>query len=135
MAPRRDLRDPKGGKANLNGAWVDLRRAVDQEGEILESYITKTRDKEAALRFMKKALKRNGSPETIDGDGQASYKAAMKMLCNTQKQEVGHGTTNRVQLTETSSHPADSTLAAKGPVSDRCFQQELAFAGRSQVSP
>ncbi|MBX9730918.1 MAG: DDE-type integrase/transposase/recombinase [Sphingomonas sp.] len=103
MAPGRDVRDPKGGEANLNGAWVDLWRAVDQDGEILESYITKTRDKEAALRFMKKALKRNGSPETIVSDGPASYKAAMKMLCNTQKPEVGHGTTNRVQLTETSS--------------------------------
>jgi len=44
---------------------VYLWRAVDQEGEILESYITRTRDKEAALTFMKKALKRRGSPEKI----------------------------------------------------------------------
>ena len=40
----------------LNGEMVYLWRAVDQEGEIFESYITKTRDKEAALRFMKKTL-------------------------------------------------------------------------------
>ena len=33
-------------------------RAVDQEGEILESYVTKTRNKKAALAFIKKALKR-----------------------------------------------------------------------------
>ena len=52
-------------------------RAVDQEGEILESYVTKTRDKQAALRFMKKALKRHGSPETITANGLRSYKAAM----------------------------------------------------------
>ena len=32
----------------LNGEMVYLWRAVDQEGEILESYITKTRDKAAA---------------------------------------------------------------------------------------
>ena len=39
---------------NLNGEMVYLWRAVDQEGEILESYITKTRDKAAALTFMKR---------------------------------------------------------------------------------
>jgi len=40
----------------LNGEMVYLWRAVDHEGEILESFVTGTRDKEAALRFMKKAL-------------------------------------------------------------------------------
>jgi len=43
-------------------------RAVDQEGEVLESYVTKTRDREAALRFMKKTLKRHGQVETITID-------------------------------------------------------------------
>jgi putative transposase len=62
----------------LNGEMVYLWRAVDHEGEILESYITKTRDKEAALRFMKKALKRHGSPETITTDGLRSYRAAVQ---------------------------------------------------------
>ncbi|MEQ1539158.1 MAG: DDE-type integrase/transposase/recombinase, partial [Sphingorhabdus sp.] len=38
-----------------------LWRAVNQEGEILESYVTKTRDKKAALAFIKKAPKRHGS--------------------------------------------------------------------------
>jgi len=46
----------------LNGEMVCLWRAVDHEGEILESYVT-TRDKAAALTFMKKTFKRNGSPE------------------------------------------------------------------------
>jgi putative transposase len=53
----------------LHGEVVYLWRAVDQEGEILESYITKTRDKAVALVFMKQALKRLGSPETITTDG------------------------------------------------------------------
>jgi hypothetical protein len=48
-----------------NGEMVYLWRAVDQEGEILESCVTRTRDKAAALTFMKKALKRHGSPEGI----------------------------------------------------------------------
>ena len=46
----------------LNGEMVYLWRAVHHEGEILESYITKTRGKVSALRFMKKALKRIDRP-------------------------------------------------------------------------
>ena len=53
----------------INGEMHYLWRAVDQEGEVLESYVTKTRDKDAALRLMKKALKRHGhqrrSPPTV----------------------------------------------------------------------
>lgn len=45
----------------INGELMYLWRAVDHEGEILESYVTKTRDKAAALRFMRKALKRHGT--------------------------------------------------------------------------
>ena len=42
--------------SKINGEMHYLWRAVDQEGEVLESYVTKTRDKKSALRFMKKAL-------------------------------------------------------------------------------
>jgi len=35
---------------------------------VLESYVTKTRDKAFALSFMRKALKRYGSPEAITTD-------------------------------------------------------------------
>jgi len=34
----------------------DLWRAVDHEGEVLESYVTKRRDKRAALKFLRKAI-------------------------------------------------------------------------------
>ncbi len=81
----------------LNGGMVYLWRAVNHEGEILESFITKTRDKDAALRFIKKALKRHGSPEAITTDGLASYKAAMKELGNQDKQEVGRWANNRCE--------------------------------------
>ena len=46
---------------------VYLRRAVDQDGEILESYIARTRDKDAALSFMKRMLKRHGSTSCSQG--------------------------------------------------------------------
>ena len=73
----------------LNGEMVCLRRASDQEGEVLESYVTKAGDKAAALTFMKKVLKRHGSPEAITKDGLRSYGAAMNELGNRDKQEVG----------------------------------------------
>jgi putative transposase len=46
---------------------------------------------------MKKALKRHGSPAAITTDGLASYKAAMKELGNTDKQEVGRWANNRAE--------------------------------------
>ena len=73
----------------LGGEMVYLRRAVDHEGEVLESFVTMARDKAAALRFMKKALKRHGSPEVITTDGLHSYRAAMRELGSADKQEVG----------------------------------------------
>ena len=39
----------------INGERHYLWRAVDHEGEVLESFVTETRDKEAALKFLKKS--------------------------------------------------------------------------------
>ena len=81
----------------LNGEMVYLWRAVDHEGEILESFVTRTRDKDAALTFMKKALKRHGSPATVVTDGLKSYRAAMVEPGNENKQEVGRWANNRAE--------------------------------------
>ena len=81
----------------VGGEMHYLWRAVDQEGEVLESNVTKTRDKQAALSFMKKALRRHGSPDTITTDGLRSYRAAMTELGNADKQEVGRWANNRVE--------------------------------------
>lgn len=64
---------------------------------MLESFIARARDKAAALRFMKKALKRHGSPEHITTDGLRSYRAAMDALGNNAKQEVGRWANNLVE--------------------------------------
>jgi putative transposase len=82
---------------NFNGEMVYLWRAVDHEGEVLESFVTKSRDKKAALTFMKKALKRHGSPNKITTDGLRSYRAAMNDLGNGEKQEIGRWANNRVE--------------------------------------
>lgn len=81
----------------INGEMRYLWRAVDHEGEVLESFVTKARDKAAALTFMKKALKRHGQPEAITTDGLRSYKAAMRELGNAEKQEIGRWANNRVE--------------------------------------
>lgn len=81
----------------LIGEMVYLWRAVDHEGEILESYITKTRDKAAALTFMKKALRRHGSPSAITTDGLRSYRAAMSELGCEAKKEIGRWANNRFE--------------------------------------
>jgi putative transposase len=81
----------------VGGEMVYLWRAVDHEGELLESYVTRTRDKAAAVRFIKKALKRHGSPAAITTDGLRSYGAAMDKLGNRAKQEIGRWANNRVE--------------------------------------
>jgi len=46
----------------INGETHYLWRAVDHEGEVLESYVTKRRDRKAALKFLRKTMKRFGHP-------------------------------------------------------------------------
>jgi len=64
----------------INGEMRYLWRAIDHEGEVLESFVTKERDKAAALTFIKKALKRHGLPKAIVTDGLRSYHAALDDL-------------------------------------------------------
>jgi putative transposase len=81
----------------INGETHYLWRAVDHEGEILESYVTKKRDKSAALAFMKRALKRHGKAETIVTDGLRSYPAAMHDLGNVDRRDMGRWLNNRAE--------------------------------------
>jgi putative transposase len=81
----------------INGEMHYLWRAVDHEGEVLESYVTKKRDKSAALRFLKKALKRHGSAEKIVTDGLRSYPAAMRDLGVLDRLEMGRWLNNRAE--------------------------------------
>lgn len=81
----------------INGERHYLWRAVDHEGEVLESFVTKRRDKAAALEFMKKALKRHGRAETIVTDGMRSYPAAMRELGNLERREMGRWLNKRAE--------------------------------------
>ncbi len=64
----------------INGETHYLWRAMDHEGEILESFATKKRDRRAALTFLRKIIRRFGSPKEIVTDKLRSYGAAMKLL-------------------------------------------------------
>jgi putative transposase len=86
-----------GGMQSSNWKWHYLWRAVDHEGEVLESYVTKKRDKRAALKFMKKAMRRYGSPNKIVTDKLRSYSAAAKELGCLDKQVTERWANNRVE--------------------------------------
>ncbi len=61
----------------INGELHYRWRAVYQEGEVLEAYVTKRRDRNSALKFLRKAMKRYGCPEVVVTVGLSSYRAAM----------------------------------------------------------
>lgn len=65
----------------INGKRMFIWRAVDSEGEVLDVLVQKRRNKDAALKLLRKLLKNQGFvPDAIITDGLASYKAAMREL-------------------------------------------------------
>ena len=72
----------------VNGEMRYLWRAVDHEGEVLDSDVTETRDKAAALKFIKTA---------IIIDGLRSYGAALKEIDTFECQQTGRWKTNRAE--------------------------------------
>ena len=70
---------------------------MDHEGEVLESYVTRRRDRKAALKFLRKSMKRFGSPKAIVTDKLRSYGAAMKVIGNSGRQETGRWLNNRAE--------------------------------------
>ncbi len=81
----------------INGERHYLWRAVDHEGEVLESFVTKTRDKKAALKFLKKTMRRYGRPGSIVTDKLRSYGAALREVGATDLQDTGRWLNNRAE--------------------------------------
>ncbi|MCV2886870.1 IS6 family transposase [Ruegeria aquimaris] len=81
----------------INGEKHYLWRAVDHEGEVLESFVTKRRDKKAALKFLKKAMRKHGCPEEFVTDLLRSYSAALKDIGLANRQETGRWLNNRAE--------------------------------------
>ncbi len=81
----------------INGERHYLWRAVDHEGEVLESFVTKRRDKKAALKFLRKTMKRHGRPHIFVTDKLHSYCAALKDLGLPDDRETGRWLNNRAE--------------------------------------
>jgi putative transposase len=71
----------------VKGEWYYLYRAVDKHGQTIDFLLSAHRDELAAKRFLMKAIRRHGVPETITIDGSEANAAAIR----TYNQE--HGTT------------------------------------------
>lgn len=66
---------------SIGGKWKCLRRAVDQNGEVLDALVQAKRDKRAALKLMRRLLKKTGAaPATVVTDKWQTYAAAFREL-------------------------------------------------------
>jgi putative transposase len=81
----------------INGETHYMWRAVDHEGEVLDAFVTKRRDRKAALKFLKKLMKRYGKADRIVTDKLHSYGAAMKEIGNADRQRTGRWLNNRIE--------------------------------------
>jgi hypothetical protein len=70
----------------VKGQWHYLYCAVDKHGQTIDFRLTEHRDTEAALRFLKKASRHNGLPESLTIDGSDANAAAI------QRHNEAHGT-------------------------------------------
>src|SRR5512143_969509 len=69
----------------IKGPWRYLYRAVDRDGQTIDFLLTAHRDQKAALRFLKKAVRQHGLPDTVTLDQSGANTAALETL----KEETG----------------------------------------------
>src|SRR6202162_581834 len=82
----------------IAGQRMYLWRAVDHEGEVLDMLVQRRRDKRAALRLMRKLLRKLGfAPKLLTTDKLASYGAAFRHLHLTCPHEQGLRKNNRAE--------------------------------------
>ncbi|MCP4315519.1 MAG: IS6 family transposase [Hyphomicrobiales bacterium] len=82
----------------INGKRMYLWRAVDDEGEVLEVLVQSRRNKKAALKLMRKLLKKQGFlPSAIVTDRLPSYGAALKELGLSRHHDFGGRKNNRAE--------------------------------------
>ena len=81
----------------INGERFYLWRAVDHEGEVLECFVTKRRNKAAAKKFLIKTMRKHGSPKIVATDKLASYGAALREIGVVDRQLCGGRSNNRCE--------------------------------------
>jgi putative transposase len=83
---------------SINGKLMYLWRAVDSEGEVLDILVQSRRNKKAALKLMRKLLKKQGIvPDVIVTDKLPSYRAALKDLGLSKRHDFGGRKNNRAE--------------------------------------
>ena len=70
----------------IKGQWKYLYRAVDKEGQTIDFLLTVHRDKKAAKRFLKKAVRQHELPDKITIDKSGANAVAIEALI----EETGH---------------------------------------------
>ncbi|SFQ58709.1 putative transposase [Roseivivax halotolerans] len=74
-----------------------LWRVVKHESEVLESFVTETQGKKAAIKFFKKAVLKHGRPEAFVTEKLRSYGAAPKELGSEDQQKINRWKNNRAE--------------------------------------
>jgi putative transposase len=72
----------------IKGQWKYLYRAVDKDGQTIDFLLTARRDKKAALRFFKKAVRQHGLPDKVTIDKSGANTAAIQSLKEETGQEI-----------------------------------------------
>ena len=84
--------------AVIGGTRMYLWRAVDDEGEVLDILVQKRRDKAAAVKLMRKLLKKQGfAPSVLVTDKLRSYSAAKAEIGLSAHHEQGLRKNNRAE--------------------------------------
>jgi putative transposase len=84
--------------ASINGKQLYIWRAVDSEGEVLDILVQPRRDRKAALKLMRKLLKKQAvTPATIVTDKLRSYASALRDLGLTRRHDTGRWKNNRAE--------------------------------------
>jgi putative transposase len=82
----------------IDGRMIYLWRAVDAEGEVLDVLVQSKRNKHAALKLMRKLLKRYGSvPQNFVTDDLRSYGAAARELGIERRHRTGRWRNSRAE--------------------------------------
>jgi transposase-like protein len=82
----------------IGGKQFWLWRAVDDEGEVLDLLVQRRRDKNAAVKLMRKLLKKQGfAPDVLVTDKLRSYGAAKAALGLSARHEQGLRKNNRAE--------------------------------------
>ena len=89
----------------IKGVWKYLYRAVDKAGATVDFLLTAKRDRKAALRFLRKAIGRDGTPEKITIDKSGAHTAAIESYNKDHKagieiRQVKYSTTSLNKITE-----------------------------------